>query len=142
MKTMFAILVLLTTSSAQKVVQPWQIPCREEVVQPNLDVKSSQHVFGQLRDPTGAPFQDSRVLLRKQTEKERFVEYRNVLTDKDGHFDLRVVEPGRYRLLPGPNRGWKQPLSVTCGGSVSECELKLVVAINPTDQPFAGCPIQ
>jgi hypothetical protein len=140
MKTMFAILVLLSASLAQEVVQPWQIPCREEGVQANLDVKSRHRVFGQLKDPTGAPFQDSTVLLRKQTEKGKFVEYRSVLTDKDGRFDLKTVGPGEYRLLPGPNRGWKQPKSVACGDK-SECELKLILELNP-DQPFAGCPIQ
>jgi len=143
MRTMVAIFVFLSVSSAQEVIQPWQIPCREEIVRPNLDVKSRQHMFGQLKDPTGAAFENSKVLLCKLTEKDKFVDYRSALTGKDGLFDLKLVEPGRYRFLPAPNRGWKQPDSVACvRESESECEVKLVVAPNPSDQPFAGCPIQ
>ena len=138
---MVAILVLLAASSGQVIVQPSQIPCAEEVVQPNLDVKSRQRIFGQLKEPTGAAFEDSKVLLRKQTEKGKFVDYRSTLTDKDGRFDLKLVEPGRYRLLPAPNRGWKQPRRIACSGE-SECEVNMVLELNPTDQPFAGCPIQ
>jgi hypothetical protein len=141
MRTIIAILVLLSALSAQTVIQTWEMPCNEEVVEPNFETKIRQHTFGRLIDPVGAPLQESKVVLRKKTEKGKFVDYRNVLTDKDGHFDLSVVEPGEYRFLPAPNRGWKQPKSVSCRGE-SECKVNLVVELNPTDQPYAGCPIQ
>jgi hypothetical protein len=129
MQMMIAILVLLSASSAQEVIQPWQIPCRAEIVRPNLVVNSKQHIFGQLKDSAGAALENSKVLLRKLTEKDTFVDYRSGLTDKNGRFDLKVVEPGRYRFLPASSRE-------------SECELRLVVVLNSSDQPFAGCPIQ
>jgi len=141
MRTIVAIVVLLCASSAQVVTQPWNIPCKEEIAQPNLEVKIREHVFGQLKDPTGAAFENSKVVLRKKNGQGKFVGYRSVLTDKDGHFDLKVVESGEYRFLPGPNRGWKQPKRIACTGE-SECKLNLVLDLNPTDQPFAGCPIQ
>jgi hypothetical protein len=141
MQTTIAILVLLCASSAQEVIQPWQIPCREEIVQPNLVVNSRQHIFGRLKDSSGAPLENSKVLLRKLTEKDKFVDYRSGSTDKNGRFDLKLVERGRYRFLPAPNRGWRQPESVVCSRE-SDCELRLVVALNSSDQPFAGCPLQ
>jgi len=125
-------------SSAQNVGN-W--PCPEENLQPNLTLKKNVHVCGVLKDPTGAAFETSKVLLGKQTQKGKFVEYRSALSDKDGHFDLKIVEPGKYRLLPGPNRGWKQPKGINCG-ELSDCEIKLVLEPNPTDMPFAQCPVQ
>jgi len=141
MRTIALIAVLVTTSLAQVVVEPWQVSCNEERVRPNIDVTVQQHVFGELRDPTGAAFQDSRVILRKQGGKGKFADYRTVISDKKGRFDLGSVEPGKYRFLPAPNRGWKQPKEVTCGGS-PHCEIRLTLELNPTDQPFAGCPIR
>jgi hypothetical protein len=126
---------------AQTVIAPWEIPCREEQVQPNFELKVRNHVSGEIRDPTGATFQGSGVILRKQIEKGRFADYRTVSTDKNGHFDLKSVDPGKYRFLPGPNRGWRQPKEVVCGSSV-DCEIKLTLEPSPTDQPFAGCPIR
>jgi hypothetical protein len=155
MKAIVAIIVLLCVSQAQEEVkpstveikpqirEPWQIPCKEETVQPNLEMKTKQLVSGHLKDPSGAVFENSKVLLRRQDGTGRFVDYRSVVTDKDGRFDLKEVEPGKYRFLPGPNRGWKQPKNVSCSnGSKRDCELNLVIDVNPTDQPFAGCPIQ
>jgi hypothetical protein len=141
MRTIIAILVWVSTLSAQVVIQPWETPCNEEVVRPNFKVRIRQRTFGRLSDPTGAPLNESKVVLRKKTPKGRFVDYREVLTNKEGYFDLKVVEPGEYRFLPAPNRGWKQPNSVACT-SGSECELKLVLELNPSDQSFVGCPIQ
>jgi len=155
MKTVVTILALICTSFAQKemkprmeevnpqIIEPWQVPCNEEVVTANLELKSKEHVFGRLTDPSGAPLGESRVLLRRQNEKRKFVGYRDALTDKDGRFDLKLVELGKYRFLPGPNRGWRQPKNVLCSHEFkSDCELNLVLELNPTDQPFNGCPIQ
>ncbi len=148
MKTALAIFVLLCGAHAQdevkpRVIEPWQIPCGEELVRANLELRSRGRVFGRLTDPSGAPLKDSGVLLRRQSEKGKLVDYGSTSTDKGGRFDLKLVEPGKYRFLPGPNRGWKQPKIVSCDhGSKGDCELNVVVALNPTDQPFAGCPIQ
>jgi hypothetical protein len=153
MKTIAAILILLGASQAQEevkpstvkikpqFVEPWQIPCKEETVQPNFEVKTKRLVSGRLKDASGAVFENSKVLLRKQEGKGKSVDYRSVITDKDGHFDLKEVKPGKYRFLPGPNRGWKQPKNVSCSNN-SNCELNLVLDLNPSDQPLAGCPIQ
>jgi len=34
----------------QVVKKSWQIPCSEEVVRPNLEVKNAQHIFADLND--------------------------------------------------------------------------------------------
>jgi hypothetical protein len=141
MKTTLTILVLVSSAASQVVIEPWQIPCREEVVKSNLEVRVPQHITGELKDATGAPFSKSAVFLGRQQADGKFVDYRSVVTSQNGEFDLKIVEPGVYRFLPAPNRGWKQPARVNCG-QTSECRVKLVVEGNPTDQPFAGCPIR
>jgi hypothetical protein len=135
------IFVLAVECGAQTVITPSQIPCSEEHVQPNFELKIRQHVSGELLDPTGAVFQDSVVILRKQDDKGRFADYRRVTTDETGHFDLKFVDPGKYRFLPARNRGWRQPKEVVCETS-RECEIRLTLELNPTDEPFAGCPIR
>ena len=126
---------------AQKVISPWEIPCSEETVKANLELTSKTRVEGQLKDPAGAPLVDSRVLLRVADAKGKFVPYRTVTTNKEGRFELGVVDGGNYRFLPAPNRGFKQPKEVRCYEG-RDCELTLVLQLNPTDQPFAGCPIR
>jgi hypothetical protein len=129
------------TVLAQKVIASSGIPCHEETVRSNLKLKDSQHISGQLEDATGAPFVDSQVLLRIADSNGKFVAYRTVNTDKEGRFDFGKVDAGNYRFLPAPTRGFKQPKEVTCAEG-RNCELKLVLQVNPTDQEFAGCPIQ
>jgi len=60
---------------------------------------------------------------------------------QEGRFDFGLIDPGKYRFLPSPNRGFKQPANLNCFES-PECELKLTLEVNPTDQEFAGCLIQ
>ncbi|MGA7908720.1 MAG: carboxypeptidase-like regulatory domain-containing protein, partial [Candidatus Sulfotelmatobacter sp.] len=126
---------------AQNAIAPSEIPCSEETVTPNLELANRTRVAGQLKDATGAPFADSKVHLRMAGAKGKFVAYRTVTTNKEGQFDLGFVDAGKYRLLPAPNRGFKQPKEVRCYEG-RDCELNLVLLANPTDQPFAGCPIQ
>ena len=46
-----AVLFILGAASFGQVVkESWQIPCSEEVVRPNLEVKNAQHIFGDLND--------------------------------------------------------------------------------------------
>jgi len=139
--SVFAVLALAWVASAQTVAMPWEVPCAEGTVRSNLELKQKRQVSGKLEDPTGTPFVDSKVALRRYDGKSKFVVYRTVTTDKAGHFDFGSVERGKYRFLPGPNRGWKQPNDVTCIGD-RDCEISLVLRVNPTDQLFAGCPIQ
>jgi hypothetical protein len=84
---------------AQKVIQPGQVPCGEETVRPNLQLRESHRFSGELKDQSGAPFSGSNIILRKIDAKGKFVEYRTATTDKDGHFDLGTVEAGKYRFL-------------------------------------------
>jgi hypothetical protein len=135
---LISVVVVLASVTVGQNVGDWA--CENEDARPNLELKERSKVFGQLNDPTGAPFGDSKVVLRRRVGN-KFVERRVVKTDASGRFDLGVVDPGSYRFLPGPNRGWKQPKAVECGGS-SGCEIKLVLELNPTDQPFAQCPIK
>jgi hypothetical protein len=136
--------VLAQDEAKPKVIAPWQTPCGEELVKANFELRNKEYVSGKLTDPAGAPLKDSKVVLRKLNDKGEFADYRVALTNSDGHFELKLVEPGKYRFLPGPNRGWTQPKSISCNheSKGSDCELNLVVALNATDQPFAGCPIR
>jgi hypothetical protein len=130
--------ILAAASFGQVVKEASQVPCSEEVVRPNLEVKGAQHIFGDVKDQTGAPFRESKIILRKEDSKGLFVDYRSVQSDKNGHFDLKIVEQGRYRFLPAPNRGWRQPETVECGDS-KHCEMKLTLDVRPTDRLYAGC---
>jgi hypothetical protein len=140
-KTLVAILVLAPAAYPQTIAQPWEVPCSVEKVKANLELKVKQHVLGELKDKSGATFELSRVQLRKLGGKNDFVPYKTVTTDVEGHFDLGLVDAGKYRLLPSPNRAFKQPKHLDCFEGET-CELKLVLDANPTDQEFAGCPIQ
>ena len=126
-------------TTAQKAIAPSEIPCSDETVKPNLELANKTGVAGQLKDAAGAPFADSKVLLRMA--KAKFVPYRTVSTNKEGGFDFGVVDAGKYRFLPAPNRGFKQPKEATCYEG-RDCELNLILQATPSDQPFAGCPIQ
>jgi len=135
------VILFASCALAQKVVAPWEVPCSAETVQPNLELKEPHRFFGELRDATGAPFLDSQVLLRKLDSKGKFVSYRTVTTNREGRFDLGTVDAGKYRFLPAPNRGFKQPKEVQCWEG-QDCEVKLTLQVNPTDQEFSGCSIQ
>jgi hypothetical protein len=140
-KVAAVVLIAASGAFAQQVVGPEQIPCSEEIVRLNLELREKRKVSGELRDQTGTPFSNSKVLLSVDDAKGKFVLYRSVLTDKNGRFDLGLVDAGKYRFLPAPNRGWKQPREVTCTGEHA-CAINLDLQLNPSDQPFAGCPIR
>ena len=78
MKLSAAIPTLSLVASAQTVVMPWEIPCAEETV----------------RVESGA--------LRRYNTKSKFVAYRMITTEKEGHFDFGLVERGEYQFLPAP----------------------------------------
>ncbi len=130
-------LVLSSVAFAQKVIRPDQVPCSEEIVRSNLELKEKLHVSGELRDQTGAPFSNSKILLNVEDAKGKFVLYRSAVTDKDGRFDLGLVDVGKYRLLPAPNRGWRQPREVVCTGEHA-CDINLVLEANPSGPGIRG----
>jgi len=136
-----SVFLLVGFATGQKVIAPWEIPCSEETIKPNFELTSKTRVAGQLNDATGAPFADSKVTLRMMDAKGKYVSYRAIITNKGGKFDFGEVDAGKYRFLPAPNRGFKQPEAVKCAEG-RDCDLSLVLQANPTDQPFAGCPLQ
>ena len=139
MKIVAAMVLFASAAFAQMVIGPEQIPCSEEVVPSNFAANGKIHL--ELKDSSGAQFVNSKMVLKRADEKEKFVLYRPISTNKDGHFDLGVGDVGRYRSRLAPNRGFKQPVRVLCREG-RHCEIKLLLQANPTDQPFVGCPIQ
>jgi Carboxypeptidase regulatory-like domain len=112
-----------------------------EKIRPNLELRNQVHVVGTVRDQTTAPLTSSRVELRTYISQRKQVTVRVVSTDGNGHFDLGIVKPGKYRLLASPHRGFKQPSALQCrNGDV--CELKITLVANPTDMPDSPCPIR
>ena len=137
-----AVMLMLSSGAlAQEVIRPDQVPCSEEIVRSNLEVKDKLHISGELKDASGAPFVNSKVLLNVDDSKGKFIFYRSVVTTRDGRFDLGLVNAGKYRFLPAPNRGFKQPKEVKCDEG-QDCEVKLVLQTNPSDHEFGGCPIR
>jgi hypothetical protein len=112
-----------------------------EKIYPNLEVRNQVHVVGTVRDQTTAPLTSSRVELRTYISQRKQVSMRVVSTDGNGHFDLGIVKPGKYRLLASPHRGFKQPSALLCQ-SGDMCELKITLIVNPTDMPDSPCPIR
>jgi hypothetical protein len=112
-----------------------------EKIRANLKLRDQVHIVGTIRDQTTAPFKSSRVELREYVSQRKQVSVRAVSTDDDGHFDLGTVKPGKYRLLASPNRGFQQPSILRCQNG-PECELKITLIVNPTDQPESICPIR
>jgi len=112
-----------------------------EKIHPNLELRNQVHVVGTLQDQSGAPFVGSRVELRKYFSQRKQVSLRVIATDNTGHFDLGIVQPGKYRLLASPNREFKQPSTLQCQTG-DMCELKIVLILNPTDMPDLPCPIR
>jgi 5-hydroxyisourate hydrolase-like protein (transthyretin family) len=110
-------------------------------VKPNLELRTKRHVAGTVKDQSGAPFAQSRVLIQKFRDNEESTTFKEVMTDEQGRFDFGTVGAGRYRFLPSPNRAFKQPKRVSCGAE-DICELDLTLEVNPSDQAFMNCPIQ
>jgi hypothetical protein len=133
--------VFANITHGQKVVQSWDNPCSDEVVKPNLELKVRRHIVGTIKDQTGAPFAQSRVLIQTFRDKEKSTTFKEVMTDNEGRFDFGKVGPGMYRFLPSPTRAFAQPKQVSCTER-EVCELNLKLEVNPTDQAFINCPIQ
>jgi hypothetical protein len=109
-------------------------------LRPNLQLQQATHITARVTDTPGAPLKRSLVELREYISLRRQVTVKTITTDDDGRFDLGTVQKGKYRLLPSPTRAWKQPTKLECASE--SCELNIVLVINPTDLPDAGCPIR
>ena len=94
----FIIFASQLARSAQRVIEPWKVPCGDDIIPPNLVLKSTKHLYGELKDPTGAAFEKSKVILRRQTKKGELIDYRIAVTDTNDRFDLKSVEPGLVHL--------------------------------------------
>lgn len=112
-----------------------------EKIRPNLVLRDEVHIVGTVRDATSAPFQNSRMELRKYISQRKQVSMQVITTGRDGHFDLGIVKPGSYRLLASPDRVFKQPSALQCQ-SGKECDLRITLIANPSDQLDASCPIR
>ena len=112
-----------------------------ENIRPNLVLRDQVHIVGTVRDQTSAPLPNSRMELRKYISQRKQVSVQVISTDGDGHFDLGIVKPGSYRLLASPHRGFKQPSALRCQGG-KDCDLKITLILNPTDQLDSSCPIR
>jgi hypothetical protein len=114
--------------------------CAKRQVKPNLQLIATTHLFGSLVDQTGRPFRLSKVELRKWVSPTRQVLLKTVNTDKDGNFDMGLVEIGQYRFLPSDTGAFQQPEYLPC--PQSECRLELELRVSATDTPEAICPIR
>jgi hypothetical protein len=112
-----------------------------EKIGPNLKLRDQVHIVGTIRDQTTAPFKSSRVELRNYVSQRKQVSVGVVSTDDEGHFDLGNVKPGKYRLLASPSRAFQQPSILRCQNG-PECDLKITLIVNATDQPESICPIR
>ena len=124
MKIVAAVVLFASAAFTQMVIGPEQIPCREEVVRSNFELKGKIQVAGDLKDSSGAQFVNSKIVLKRADEKEKFLLYRPISTNKDGHFDLGVGDVGRYRFLLAPNRGFMRCFVVKdeTAKSISSCK--------------------
>jgi 5-hydroxyisourate hydrolase-like protein (transthyretin family) len=115
--------------------------CPNEIVEPNLVLDWSTHVTGKLQDQTTAPFKKSQIVLQRYEQSSSFVEIKTITTDESGKFDLGVLEAGKYRLLASPHRGFAQPEFFECTSEFN-CRMEVTLKVNPTDLPYAACPIK
>jgi len=115
--------------------------CRSEVVTPNLVLKDRTVLAGQVRDETGAPFKTSEVLLVSISSSDLQPPQVVATTDDRGRFAFEESEPGSYRLLASPHRGFAQAEKLDCFER-SQCELDVILKTNPTDLPYASCPVR
>jgi hypothetical protein len=120
--------------------------CEDEKVAPNLTVAQSVRFEGTLFDSTGAPI----------AFKKTIVEVVSPNTDKvlaaaslneEGRFDLGVIPAGKFRFIAVREQNgnakrlplFDQPSPVVCP-STGNCEVKIVLKVHGTDQPFEFCP--
>lgn len=115
--------------------------CSSEPHPGNLILGTRTIISGQVKDETGAPFKYSTIVLSKLSDSILQPAYLEAKTDANGHFTFDEAESGEYRLLASPNRGFAQPEKLDCYNK-QNCNLEIVLKANPTEQPYAGCPVR
>jgi hypothetical protein len=106
----------------------------------NVEVFNFSLLEGCKTSPTQS-VANSPVELRKYISERKQLFVRVVSTGGDGHFDLGMVEPGKYRLLASPDRLFKQPPTLTCQTG-DTCKLDIMLEVTPTDTSTYLCPIR
>jgi hypothetical protein len=138
-------ITLQSLSSCQDVrvtaEQDAGVYCRSEVLLPNLILRKPTTVRGKVKDETGAPFKNSQVVLKKTSAIPLQPAYLFTNTDADGAFGFDESEPGEYRLLASPSRGFAQPAKLDCYER-PDCNLEIILKANGTDRPYASCPVR
>jgi hypothetical protein len=114
---------------------------KNETLSPNLKLRATTRISGNLSDNNRVSLKDWPVELRVWESRKRQLRLKKVQTDGEGHFDFGLVGPGEYRLLAGPDRSWEQIRKVECVGT-GDCNLN--VLIYPAEGEIAGksCPVQ
>jgi len=115
--------------------------CGSELLPPSLILGVHTIISGQVKDETGAPFKYLEIELKKLSDSVLQPARLDTKTDADGLFKFDEAEPGMYRLLASPNRGFAPPEKLDCYAA-RNCKLAIVLKTNPTDQPYASCPVQ
>ena len=114
--------------------------CEKIQLKPNLVVEEDAEISGRITDSTGAPFQNSRVELRRFVSPTEQIRVEATTTDLDGRFQLHSVKSGTYRLVASPTRAFQQPHQLHCGQK--HCNLSIGLQPNPTDMPDSQCPVR
>lgn len=140
---MLLVLDFLKVDLASAATPPVNSPgCYKiERISPNLELREEVHIVGTIQDQRSAPFQNSRVELREYVSQRKQTSVLAVSTDDHGRFDLGLVQPGKYRLLASPHRGFEQPSALDCQ-SGKNCELNITLIANPIERVFSSCPIR
>jgi hypothetical protein len=114
---------------------------KNEMISPNLKLKSTTRISGNLSDNNRVSLKDWPVELREWESRKRQLRLKKVKTDGEGRFDFGLVGPGEYRLLAAPDRGWEQIRKIECVGT-GDCNLHLL--LYPSEANVAGksCPVQ
>jgi hypothetical protein len=115
--------------------------CRSEAHPGNLILGTRTIISGEVKDEAGAPLEHSAIVLKKLSDLVLQPAYLETKTDANGRFTFDEAESGKYRLLASPHRGFAQPEKLDCYNK-QNCNLEIVLKANPTDQPYAGCPVQ
>lgn len=126
--------------TAASTAKPSAYCLQSEQVWPNLALKQETKIRGRITDQSGEPLRHSPIELRSFVSQAEQITLKKLATDNDGNFNLGVLKPGDYRLLLSPNRGFKQPAKLEC--RKKNCTLDVVLMVNPTDMPGAGCRIR
>lgn len=136
----FVVVAAAAQSQLVQIGSPDRNYCDKLEVSPNLTVDRNAIVSEHLIDGSGAPFRNSTVELRAFISETKQTRVRAVITDADGYFRLDTVKMGKYRLVASPTRTFQQPVNLRCENE--HCELRITLAVSPTDVLGYNCPVR